>query len=73
MTKPETPPQAFSSAWLPLIASCWALIALLNISFEENPIVYLIFVGYLAMLAPATVIVWLEERRHSYAKSPQAD
>ena len=73
MTKPETPPQALSSAWLPLIASCWALIGLLNISFDENPVVYLTLVGYLAMLAPTTAIVLYEERRQSCAKSPQVD
>lgn len=73
MTKLETPPQTYSSALLPLIASCWVLIALLSTSFEENPVVYLTLVGYLAMLAPATAIVLREERRQSYAKFPQVD
>lgn len=73
MTKHETPPQARSSAWFPLMVTCWVLIALLHTTLEENPVVYLTLVGYLAMLAPTTAIVLYEERRHSYAKSPQDD
>lgn len=73
MTKPETPPQALSSAWFPFIASCWVLIALMHTAFDENPVVYLTLVGYLTMLAPTTAIVLYEERRQPHAKSPQAD
>lgn len=73
MTKPKAPTKAGTSAWLPLLICCWILIALLNTTLEENPVIYLILIGYLAMLAPATGIMLHEERRHSHVTSSQDD
>lgn len=73
MTKPKAQTKVGTSAWPPLLVCCWMLIALLNTTLKENPIIYLTLIGYLAMMVPATAIVLREERRRSRITSSQMD
>lgn len=56
------PPLADSATQLLVLALCWTLIAWLNVTFMENPVVFIVLTGLLIMLTLAAAIVLIERR-----------